>query len=165
MFGVLPLQRQQRHPSQGAFGLFIIFSLIFFLLSLFSLVFLSYHFFTYIFPPILLELIFFTFHHSLGCFRLVSVFHSPSLVAFSFSYHFRVLRTGILKGLGLFLRFWVCARTCYLFTTLPTWAVQYEVFECFSLLTASNTHLHVFSAKSALLDLSFLVLAVNHTID
>ena len=37
----------------------------------------------------------------------------------SFSHYFRVLRTGILQGLGLFLRFWVCARTCFQFATLP----------------------------------------------
>ena len=81
----------------------------------------SYHCFTHIFLfIILLELIFFTLQHSFGYLWLVSVVHSTSLAAFSFSCYFRVLQTGILRGLGLFLRFWVFARTCFLFATLPT---------------------------------------------
>ena len=36
---------------------------------------------------------FFAFQHILGYFWLVSVVHSTSLVAFSYSYYFRVLRT------------------------------------------------------------------------
>ena len=124
VFGVLPLQR---HPSplSGSIWFFIVFSilsLIFFLITVFTnIFFLSYHCFTYIFLfTVLLELIFFTFQHSLGYFWLVSVVHSTSLAAFSFSCYFRVLQTGILRGLGLFLRFWVFARTCFLFATLPT---------------------------------------------
>ena len=102
--------------------LLFFFHLYFFLLSLFSLVFLSYHCFTYIFLiTIHLEFIFFfTYQLSLGCFGLVSVFHSTSSVSFSFSYYFRLLRTGILQVLGLFLRFWVCTGTCFLLATLPT---------------------------------------------
>ena len=116
MFGVLTLQRH-RSPLSGSIWSFnYFFSLIFFLLSLFSLVFLSYHCFTYIFLiSILLVLIFFTFQHSPGYFWkfwLVSVVHSTSLVAFSFSNYFRVLRTGILQGLGLFLRFWISGWFC-----------------------------------------------------
>ena len=97
-------------PSQGAFGFFIIFSLIFFLITVSLIFFLSLSFLSW----------FFTFQHSLSCFWLVSVVHSTSSVAFSFSYYFRVLRTGIVQGLGLFLRFWVCERTCFLFATLPS---------------------------------------------
>ena len=72
VFGVLPLQR---HPSplSGSIWFFIVFSilsLIFFLITVFTnIFFLSYHCFTYIFFfTVLLELIFFTFQHSLGYF-------------------------------------------------------------------------------------------------
>ena len=72
VFGVLPLQR---HPSplSGSIWFFIVFSilsLIFFLITVFTnIFFLSYHCFTYIFLfTVLLELIFFTFQHSLGYF-------------------------------------------------------------------------------------------------
>ena len=47
----------------------------------------------------------FAFQLSLGCFWLVSVVHFTSLVAFSFSYYFHVLQTGIFQWLDLFLRF------------------------------------------------------------
>ena len=67
---------------------------------------------------ILLELIFFLHVSAFSWLFLVSL--CRSFVAFSFSCYFRVLRTGILRGLGLFLRFWVCAMTCSLFATLPT---------------------------------------------
>ena len=72
VFGVLPLQR---HPSplSGSIWFFIVFSilsLIFFLITVFTnIFFLSCHCFTYIFLfTVLLELIFFTFQHSLGYF-------------------------------------------------------------------------------------------------
>ena len=100
VFGVLPLQR---HPSPlsgsiWSFHYFIIFHLYFFL-SMFSLIFLSYHC-SLIFSLSLsfFSWFFFTFQHSLGCFWLDFVVHSTSLVAFSFSYYFHVLRTRIEAG-------------------------------------------------------------------
>ena len=106
-FATAPLSPLREHL---VFSLFYHFFTYIFFLSLFPLIFLSYHcstnisflslfhlYFSYHYPSWVD--FFFTFQHSLGCFWLVSVVHSTSLVAFSFSYYFRVLRTGILQGL------------------------------------------------------------------
>ena len=52
---------------------------------------------------------------------------------------FCVLQTGICQGIYLILRFWV-----WVYSLLfPPRAVQYELFECFPLLTTSHTYLPV----------------------
>ena len=131
-------------PSQGALGLFIIiFSLIFFHLTVFTnIYFLSlFHFYFFYHYPCWVDF-FFTFQHSPGCFWLVSIVHSTSLVAFSFSYYFRVFQTGILKGLWSFSSMLdLCKDLLSILHSSPLGSAVWSVWVFPSLLFAPNSYI------------------------
>ena len=151
--------------SKGAFGLFLIFSLIFFL-SLLSLIFLSYHCFTYIFLiTILLELIF--LH--------VSAFSWLYLISLCRSFH-------IFSSVLFFVllscppnrnspRTWSVSSILVLWKDLLSIRHSSHLGQCsmkcssVSLSSLHPTHISLFLCQELSPRFKLFVLALNHTID
>ena len=120
VFGVFPLQRHPSPLSGSIWSFHYFFTYIFSLVTVFtSISFLSLFHLYFSYPdPSSVDFFHVSVFSWLFLISLCRSFHIFSSVLFLC--YFRILRTGILQGLGLFLRFWVCARTCFLFATLPT---------------------------------------------